>query len=258
MTKRDEIHSFAVNLENVSVKYRVPTEDISSIKEQIIRFIQGRRIKHRDFWALREVSFEVNHGEALGIIGRNGAGKTTLLRVIARILKPTEGRVRVQGNVAPLIAIGAGFHPELTGRENIYLNGATLGFSKSQMDEKYERIVEFAELSDFIDAPLRTYSSGMSMRLGFAIATDVEPQILIIDEILAVGDEAFQRKCHKRMEKFQKRGTTILFVSHSLNAMEKICERAVWIEKGRVEKTGNSEMIIASYRESLSSTDSSL
>lgn len=242
---RDEV---AISLAGVSVRYRVPTEQIGTIKEYVIRILQGRRIAYRELWALQDVDIEVRRGESVGIIGRNGAGKSTLLKVVARVLRPTRGRVRVCGSVAPLIELGAGFHPELTGRENVFLNGAMLGFSRAQMEEKFGRIVEFAELSAFIDAPLRTYSSGMVVRLGFAVATEVDPDILIIDEVLAVGDGAFQEKCLARMEAFRARGTTILFVSHALDMVQRICDRAIWIENGRIQHSGKAEHVVKAYR----------
>jgi ABC-type polysaccharide/polyol phosphate transport system ATPase subunit len=237
----------AIVLKDVSVRYRVPTEPVATLKEYAIRLLQGRRVSYREFWALKGIDLEVTVGEAVGVIGRNGAGKSTLLKVVSRILRPTEGRVWVRGKVAPLIELGAGFHPELTGRENVYLNGAMLGFSRDQMEEKFERIVDFAELWDFIDAPLRMYSSGMQMRLGFAIASDVDPDILIIDEILAVGDEDFQEKCTDRMREFRQRGTTLLFVSHAMNSIRQLCTRAVLIDSGRKVIDGAPEEVIDHY-----------
>jgi len=242
------LHDAAISLRDVSVQYRVPTEQIGTLKEHAIRLLQGRRVEYRAFWALKGLDLDVRRGESLGIIGRNGAGKSTLLKVIARVLRPTRGRVRVRGNVAPLIELGAGFHGELTGRENVYLNGAMLGFSQAQMKERFDRIVEFAELGSFIDAALRSYSSGMVMRLGFAVATEVNPDILITDEVLAVGDESFQEKCLARMAEFRAKGTTILFVSHGLSAVRAICDRAVWIEQGQLKRIGVVEDVIDAYR----------
>jgi ABC-type polysaccharide/polyol phosphate transport system ATPase subunit len=237
-----------IQLSGVSVQYRVPTEQIGTLKEYVIRMLQGRRVEYRTFWALQGLDLAVRRGESLGIIGRNGAGKSTLLKVVSRILRPTKGRVWVKGNVAPLIELGAGFHPELTGRENVFLNGAMLGFSQAQMKERFDRIVEFAELGSFIDAALRSYSSGMVMRLGFAVATEVNPDILITDEVLAVGDESFQEKCLARMAEFRAKGTTILFVSHALDSVRAICNRAIWIEQGQLKHSGVVEEVIEAYR----------
>lgn len=238
----------AIRLEQVSVRYRVPRERIGTFREYVIRSLQ-RRINHDEFWALRDVNLEVYKGEVLGVVGRNGAGKSTLLKVVARVLRPTTGRVWVKGQVAPLLGFGAGFHHELTGRENIFLNGTLLGFSRKEMEEKFERIVDFAELWDFIEAPLRTYSSGMVTRLGFAIATDVKPAILILDEVLAVGDEAFQQKSAARIEAFRKQGATILLVSHSAATIEAMCQRAIWIDKGMVKAVGETGMVLKAYHE---------
>jgi ABC-type polysaccharide/polyol phosphate transport system ATPase subunit len=244
----------AVRLTGVSVRYWVPTEPISTLKEHVIRRVQGRKLVYRELLALDRVDIELRRGESLGIIGRNGAGKSTLLKVIARVLRPTTGRVWIRGRVAPLINLGAGFHPELTGRENILLNGAILGFSPQEMERRMESIVDFSELSAFIDAPLRTYSSGMVVRLGFAIASDVDPDILIIDEVLGVGDEAFQKKCHTRMEKFRRQGASILFVSHAMDKVREVCERAIWIEGGRVAASGTTEEAIQAYYSYVSQT----
>jgi lipopolysaccharide transport system ATP-binding protein len=238
----------SVLLEHVGVRYRAPDERIPSIKEYLIRWVQ-RKIRHRDFWALRDVNLSIIRGESLGLIGHNGAGKSTMLKLIARVLRPTQGRVLVRGNVAPLLEFGAGFHPELTGRENVYLNGALLGYSHRQMAEKFDRIVDFAELWDFIDAPMRTYSSGMWARLGFAVATDIKPDILIIDEVLSVGDESFQRKGYARMQEFRDQGATILFVSHSMDLIEQICQRAAWLDHGQLKAVGKPEDVIYAYRQ---------
>jgi len=239
----------SVLLEHVGVRYRAPDERIPSIKEYLIRWVQGK-IKHRDFWALNNVSLSVIRGESFGLIGHNGAGKSTMLKLIARVLRPTQGRVLVRGKVAPLLEFGAGFHPELTGRENVYLNGALLGFSRKEMEEKFARIVDFAELWDFIDAPMRTYSSGMWARLGFAVATDIKPDILIIDEVLSVGDEAFQHKSYARMQEFRDQGATILFVSHSMDLVLQMCQRAAWLDHGQLKAIGKPEDVIYAYRQS--------
>jgi ABC-2 type transport system ATP-binding protein len=236
-----------VQLSGVSVQYWVPTEPISTLKEHVIRRVQGRKLVYRELLALDGVDIVLRRGESLGVIGRNGAGKSTLLKVVARVLRPTRGRVWIRGRVAPLIQLGAGFHPELTGRENIFLNGAILGFSQKEMERRFDSIVDFSELAAFIDAPLRTYSSGMVARLGFSIASDAAPDILIIDEVLEVGDEAFQKKCQERMEKFRRQGTGILFVSHSMDDVQRVCERAIWIDGGRIIASGPSAEVVHSY-----------
>jgi ABC-2 type transport system ATP-binding protein len=238
-----------IRFEDISVRYRVPSERILTFKEYMIRWVQ-RKISHNDFWALHHISMEVYRGEVFGIIGRNGAGKSTLLKLVARVLRPTEGRIQVVGRVVPLLELGAGFHPELTGRENIYLNGAMLGFSRRQMDEKLPRIIEFSELGDFIDAPLRTYSSGMWARLGFAVATDDQPDVLIVDEVLGVGDEAFQHKCATRIEQYRRQGATILLVSHNAGLVEEMCQRAAWLDHGILRTCGSPGEVLRAYRES--------
>ncbi len=235
-------------LENVSVRYRIPTERIMTFKEFAIRWMQ-RRVRHRTFLALDNVNLSIKSGEVFGLIGHNGAGKSTMLKLIARVLKPSSGRVVVRGNVAPLLEFGAGFHPELTGRENIYLNGAILGFSRTEMDEKFRNIVDFAELQDFIDAPMRTYSSGMWARLGFAVATDVKPDVLIVDEVLSVGDEPFQEKSFQRIQEFHKQGATILLVSHNMQTIESMCDRVAWLDHGHLMTVAPPAEAIQAYRE---------
>lgn len=235
-------------MEDLSVRYRVPSEKVLTFKEYMIRRVQGK-ITHNDFWALHHLDLEICQGEVFGIVGRNGAGKSTLLKVVARVLRPTEGRIWVRGLVIPLLEVGAGFHSELTGRENIYLNGAMLGFTRREMDEKLPRIIEFSELEEFIDAPLRTYSSGMWARLGFAVATDSQPDILIVDEILGVGDEAFQNKCAARIEQFRKEGASILMVSHNGALIESTCQRAMWIDHGVRKIVGTPQEVLTAYRQ---------
>jgi ABC-type polysaccharide/polyol phosphate transport system ATPase subunit len=236
-----------IQLQDVGVRYRVASESVSTFKEYMIRRFQGE-IKMRDFWALHEVNLNIFAGEMFGLIGPNGAGKSTLLKLVARVMRPTKGRVIVKGRVAPLIEFGAGFHPDLTGRENIFLNGALLGFTNEEMQGKFDRIVDFAELWDFIDVPLRNYSSGMSARLGFAVATDVEPDILIVDEILSVGDESFQRKSFERMTKFRDMGATIILVSHIMETITTLCHRAAWIDQGHIQLIGEVDEVVESYR----------
>jgi ABC-2 type transport system ATP-binding protein len=228
------------------VRYRLPRERPGTFKEYAIRRLQ-RRMGYLEFWALRDIDLQVEPGETLGVIGANGAGKSTLLKVIARALHPSQGRVRRRGRVAPLLDLGAGFHPELSGRENVYLNGLLLGYTRSDIQARFERIVDFAELWDFIDAPLRTYSSGMLARLGFAVATDNEPDILLVDEVLAVGDAAFSEKSRQRLESFRRRGATILLVSHAMETIRETCDRAVWLERGELRMTGQPEHVAAAY-----------
>ncbi len=236
-----------IQLENVSVSYRLPSERIGTFKEYAIRKLQ-RKIKITKFWALTDISLQVNRGEVFGLIGNNGAGKSTMLKVISKVLKPTKGRVVVYGKIAPLLELGAGFHPELSGRENVFLNGALLGYSRSEMESVFDEIVEFSELEQFINSPVRTYSSGMYARLGFAVATAHVPEILILDEILSVGDEAFQRKCNHRMKNFQQAGTTVLMVSHALDMLEGMCNRIAWIDHGKIQGVGEPQEVIEAYR----------
>jgi lipopolysaccharide transport system ATP-binding protein len=235
-----------IHLQDVSVRYRVPQERIGTFKEYFIRLLQGK-VKSRSFNALNRVNLTVNRGEVFGIIGHNGAGKSTLLKLVARVIRPSDGRVLVKGRVAPLLDIGAGFHPELTGRENIFLNGSMLGFSRHEMEQKIPRIIEFSELSDFIDAPIRTYSSGMLARLGFAVATDSQPDILIVDEILSVGDEAFQHKSYERIQAIKAQGATILLVSHSMSMIETVCQRAAWLHRGQILSLGTAKVVVDQY-----------
>ncbi|HNR45843.1 MAG TPA: ABC transporter ATP-binding protein [Anaerolineaceae bacterium] len=237
-----------IGLENVSVRYRVPSERLGTFKEYAIRWLQGK-VHKREFWALDNVSFTVNKGEVFGVIGSNGAGKSTMLKLIARVLRPTSGRVWVNGRVAPLLELGAGFHPELSGRENIYLNGAMLGYSRREMTEKYQRIVEFSEIGDFIDSPIRTYSSGMMTRLGFAVATDERPDILLLDEVMAVGDLSFQNKCNQRISSYRADGSSIFMVSHTMSLILEMCDRVVWLEHGKLRRIGNAVDIVEEYSE---------
>jgi len=242
-----EASKAVITLENAAVRYRTPTERYNTFKEFAIRWLQ-RRVQNTSFWALRNINLEVCKGEVFGLVGQNGAGKSTLLKLISRVLRPTEGQVRVRGRVVPLLELGAGFHPELSGRENIYLNGAMLGYNRHEMEGKFQRIVEFSELHEFIEAPLRTYSSGMWARLGFSVAIDADPDILILDEILSVGDEAFQRKCFSRIEEFRKRNVTILMVSHNTQQIADMCQRAAWLDHGHIQSLGETGKVIADYR----------
>jgi ABC-2 type transport system ATP-binding protein len=237
-----------IQLENASVCYRIPQERIGTFKEYAIRWVQGK-VRHHTFWALQDVNVTVQRGEMLGIIGQNGAGKSTLLKLIARVLRPNKGRVWVEGRVVPLLELGAGFHPELTGKENIFLNGAMLGYSRREMAKKCSGIIDFSELEEFIDAPLRTYSTGMAARLGFALATDARPDILIIDEILSVGDEAFQKKCIDRIKIYRDQGATILLVAHDMSRVRETCRRVIWLNHGKISASGDVDQVIAAYRE---------
>jgi ABC-2 type transport system ATP-binding protein len=238
----------AVHLEAVSVRYRVPSERVGTFKEYFIRRLKGQ-VHMRTFWALQEVALNVYPGEVVGLVGVNGAGKSTLLKVVARVLRPTRGRVVVRGRVAPLLELGAGFHPELTGEENIYLNGALLGYTRHEMQAKFDQIVAFSELGEFINAPIRTYSSGMYARLGFSVATASEPEVLIVDEVLSVGDEAFQKKCEARIKTFRDHGAAILLVSHDMTMIEEMCQRAAWLDHGTIKAIGEPAQVIRAYRE---------
>lgn len=235
-----------IKAKNVSVKYLMTYDRIKSMKEYLVQMVKGK-IKYEEFWALKNISFEVKKGEVLGIIGHNGAGKSTLLKVISGILKPTEGSVQVNGTVVPMLELGSGFDFDLTGRENVFLNGAILGYSEQFLKEKYEEIVEFSELGQFIDVPLRNYSSGMVMRLAFSIATVVQPDILIVDEILAVGDAEFQAKSKKRMLELMGGGTTVLFVSHSLEQIREMCDRVLWLERGHLKMIDKADVTCDQY-----------
>lgn len=237
-----------IKLENISMKFNLGIEKNYSIKEAFISiFDKKRRVKKSEFWALKDVSFEVKKGEVIGLIGSNGAGKSTLLKVVSGVMKPTKGKVSVSGVISPMIELGAGMDPELTARENIYLNGAILGYSKEFIEEKFEQIVDFSELKDFLDAPVKNFSSGMTAKLAFAIATVVEPEILIVDEILSVGDIKFQEKSKNKMLEMIKGGTTVLYVSHSIESIKELCDRVVWLEHGEVIEIGDSKEVCDKY-----------
>jgi ABC-type polysaccharide/polyol phosphate transport system ATPase subunit len=237
-----------IHLDKVSVRYNLPEEKIGSFKEYMIRLLQ-KKVRYNSFLALNKIDIEVKKGEIFGIIGRNGAGKSTLLKVISRVLMPTEGRVWIKGRVSPLLEMGAGFHPELTGRENVFLNGTLLGHYRREIVDHMDEIINFAELGAFMDAALRTYSSGMVARLGFAVATTWQPEILILDEVLSVGDEAFQLKCQKRMETFRNNKVTSLLVTHSMQTVEELCSRVALIDHGSVKMVGTPEEVIKAYRQ---------
>ena len=238
-----------IKVENVSMKFSLASEKIDSFKDYFIKTLK-QQISYNEFWALKDVSFTVNRGEALGLIGLNGSGKSTMLKVIAGVLKPTRGIVEVRGTIAPLIELGAGFDMDLTASENIFLNGALLGYSRKDMEKEFDNIVEFSELHDFMNVPVKNFSSGMVSRLAFAIATIGQPDILICDEVLSVGDFRFQEKCQKRIKAMLDRGTTLLFVSHSIEQVEELCDKIVWLEKGTRKMFGDAKEIAEIYRNS--------
>lgn len=238
-----------IHVDNVSMRFNLAREKVDSLKEYVIKALK-KKIKYDEFWALDGISFDVKKGDSVGLIGLNGSGKSTMLKIIAGVLKPTKGSIQVMGSVAPLIELGAGFDIDLTGRENVYLNGALLGRSRQMMDEVFEDIVEFSELRDFMDVPVKNYSSGMLSRLAFSIATSGEADILIVDEVLSVGDFRFQEKCQNRIQKMMDAGTTVLFVSHSIEQVEGICNKVVWLEKGHLRMKGDSSEICPIYKES--------
>ena len=243
--------SAAVSFKGVSKRFTLHHERPRTLQELAIGLLGGGRGGTEELWALKDVDFEVEEGESLGIIGPNGAGKSTILKLVAGIMRPTSGETVIRGKVSPLLELGAGFHPDLTGRENIYLNAALLGVRQRETKARFHEIVEFSELERFIDVPLKHYSSGMYMRLGFAVAVNVDPAILLIDEVLAVGDEAFQRKCLAKIEEFQREGRTIIFVSHSLPTVKKLCNRALWLDEGCMRSMGVAEEVVDEYLEAV-------
>ncbi len=236
-----------IDVQDVSMRFMMSNDKIGSLKEMVTQLIQ-RKIKFREFWALRDVNFQVKKGEVVGIIGRNGAGKSTILKIISGIMRPTKGRVIRNGNIVPMLELGSGFDFDLSGRENVFLNGAILGYSKEFLMEKFDEILAFSELGEFIEMPIRNYSSGMLMRLAFSIATVVEPEILIVDEILAVGDENFQNKSRQRMMELMSGGTTVLFVSHNLDQIREMCNRVVWLDGGTVRMAGKTKEVCDAYK----------
>lgn len=244
----------AVSVDNISKRFRIYRGREDTLKGTITGFFRSR-VHPEDFWALRDVSFSVAQGETFGIIGENGSGKSTLLKLLCGILRPNQGSIGMTGRVAGLLELGAGFHPDLTGRENIYLNGSLLGFSKAQIDKRFDEIVDFAELEGFIDTPIKHYSSGMYVRLGFAIAVNVDPDVLLIDEVLAVGDESFQHKCYERLQDFKRRGKTFILVTHDLTAVEKFCTQAMLLREGKMVAVGASQKAIDFYRGQVSSKE---
>ncbi len=226
--------------------FKMDMNKVSSLKEWVVTWLKGQS-NYQTFWALKDVSFEVNKGEVVGIIGRNGSGKSTLLKIISGLFRPSEGEISVKGRIVPMLELGSGFDPELTGRENVFLNGAILGYTEAFLKEQFDDILEFSELGEFIDMPLKTYSSGMMMRLAFSVATIVQPEILIVDEILAVGDEAFQRKSRAKMLELMGGGTTVLYVSHSLDQIRELCNRVIWLDRGKVVMQGEASEVCDAY-----------
>lgn len=251
MTNQNSVESAQrqnmIEVKDVSMHFRMPGDRISSLKEYVIKLLK-KKLSSKEFVALSDVSFDVKKGEVIGLIGHNGAGKSTILKVISGILRPTTGSVRLYGNVVPMLELGSGFDMEMTGRENIFLNGAILGYSEAFLKEKYDEIVEFSEIGEFIDIPIRNYSSGMTARLAFAVATVVEPEILIVDEVLSVGDANFQEKSKKRMLELMGGGTTVLFVSHSLDQIREMCDRVIWLDHGKIRMCGNTQEVCDAYQ----------
>lgn len=238
----------AVEAVNVSKRFRLIRERNASLKATILR---GRRVVSEDFWALRDVSFEVYQGETFGLIGENGSGKSTMLKCLTKILRPTEGTVAVNGKVSALLELGAGFHPELSGRENVYLNGAILGLSQKELRRRFDGIVEFAGVGAFIDEPVKNYSSGMYVRLGFSVAINVDPDVLLVDEVLAVGDESFQRKCNEKFTELRNEGKTIVLVTHGMDTVQNMCHRAAWFSHGRLMMVGPPREVIEAYTDTV-------
>ncbi len=241
-----------IEVNNVTMRFNLAKEKTDTFKEYIVKLIRGQ-LMFNEFFALKDVSLAVQPGDSVALIGVNGSGKSTLLKVVAGVMYPTKGTVEIRGTIAPLIELGAGFDMELTARENIYLNGAVLGYDRAFMDAHFQSILDFAELWDFVDVPVKNFSSGMIARLGFAIATEVKADILIVDEVLSVGDFRFQQKCHERIAQLLSGGTTLLFVSHSTEQVKQLCKRAVWLEKGVCKMDGPSEEVCSAYMQALSS-----
>lgn len=247
MDQQDNI----IVVDNVTMRFNLAEEKTDSIKEYCMKLLKGK-LHYNDFYALKNVSFTIERGDSVALIGKNGSGKSTLLKILAGVMYPTAGGISVRGTIAPLIELGAGFDPELTARENIYLNGAILGFDRSFMDQHFDEIVEFSELQDFINVPLKNYSSGMIARLGFAIATIIKADILIVDEVLAVGDFRFQEKCKQKIAELLSGGTTLLFVSHSAEQVKQLCKKAVWLDHGNMMAYGDTEEVYRMYEEKYS------
>ena len=244
--KKKKLPPKVITLEGVGMKFRLTDQKVDNLKEYFIRLVK-RKLNYHEFWALKDVTFHVRRGWRVGILGLNGAGKSTLLKIVAGVLKPSEGEIKVKGSVVPLLELGAGFDKEYTGAENIYLYGTMLGYSRDFIREKFDEIVEFSELQEFINTPLKNYSSGMKARLGFAIATVVEPEILILDEVLSVGDSKFKKKSEKKLKSMMKSGVTVLFVSHSCDQVRRICNRAIILDHGHLIANGKVDEICDMY-----------
>ncbi len=246
-----------IEVRDVWKKYRRPHKQVNSLKEAVVAFLRGQS-GYEEFWALKDISFSVRAGEAVGLVGPNGSGKSTLLALVARVLKQTQGSIRVDGRVCPLLELGTGFHLELTGRENVFLNASLLGLRNRETARRYQEIVDFAELPDVMDAPVKTYSTGMVIRLGFSVAVHLDPDVLLIDEVLSVGDEHFQHKSFERLLDFKREGRTIFVVSHNLDAVKQLCERAIWLDRGRIIKDTDSAEVVTKYRAAVEVWESSL
>jgi ABC-type polysaccharide/polyol phosphate transport system ATPase subunit len=242
------LEEVVIKVENVGMEFHLNKEKVDNLKEYVIKFLK-RQLKFTTFWALKDISFEVEKGDKLGIVGLNGAGKSTLLKLISGVIKPTEGNIEIKGTIVPLLELGSGFDPEYTGRENIYLKGSLLGYSKSYLDDKFDEIVEFSELEDFIDVPLKNYSTGMGARLAFSLATVVNPQIMILDEVLSVGDAKFREKSEERMKSMLNEDVTVLFVSHSLYQVRNLCNKVMWLENGKMVMQGPVDEVCNKYEE---------
>ncbi len=237
-----------IKVKDVGMEFNLSQEKVDNLKEYVIKLLK-RELLFQEFWALRNISFEVKKGDRVGIVGLNGAGKSTLLKLISGVMKPTEGSVEVKGKLVPLLELGAGFDGNYTGRENIFLNGAMLGYTKESLEEKFDEIVEFSEIGKFIDVPIKNYSSGMKARLGFSVATVVEPEILILDEVLSVGDAKFKKKSEERIMSLFEKGATVLFVSHSVDQVKRICNKAIWLDHGKLVMQGDVEEVCNKYEE---------
>ncbi|MFF1634412.1 ABC transporter ATP-binding protein [Leifsonia sp. NPDC058248] len=242
------MNDVAVSVDHLSLKYRLYRERNNALKTALLR---GRKSVYEDFWALRDISFEVPTGTTFGLVGRNGSGKSTLLKCLSRILYPDKGGFRANGKMASLLELGSGFHPELSGRENVFLNGSILGMSRKDISRKFDEIVDFSGIEKFIDQPVKNYSSGMYVRLGFAVAINVEPDILVVDEVLAVGDAEFREKCAQKFRDFKEDGRTVILVTHSMRNLKDMCDSAAWLDKGQLRKVGDADTVIASYERAL-------